>query len=346
MTTTTPRMVDTVRAPWAKFRARHRLFAFALRRLCVGMLTLLVASFVIFLATMALPGDVARAVLGQNATPDLVENLNRELGLDRPLLTQYGEWLSGVVRGDLGDSAVALAQGNPESSVNSLIATPLFNSMILAGITMLILLPLAVLIGTFVAANAGRAGDYAVSYPLLVVGGLPEFVFGTILIAAFFSWLGLLPPVSLVLPGESPLANPVALVLPVLTLLGVLLAFCARQVRAGVMAGLQSEYVTAARLSGISEGRVLWSYALRNGLPGSIQTFAQSFQYLFGGIIVVELLYAYQGIGATLVNAVTARDVTAVQGITLIIASAFILINIVADLLVVFLVPKLRTSLR
>lgn len=346
MTVTTPRMVEAVRAPWTGFRARHPLVAFAFRRLCVGVLTLLVASIVIFLATMALPGDVARAVLGQNATPELVENLNQELGLDQPLLTRYVAWLSGVVRGDLGESAVALAQGNPDSSINSLIATPLFNSLILAGITMLLLLPLGILVGTFVAAHAGRTGDYAVSYPLLVVGGLPEFVFGTILISIFFSWLGFLPPVSLVFPGESPFANPVALVLPVLTLLGILLAFCARQVRAGVAAGLQSEYVTTARLSGISEKRVLWSYALRNGLPGSIQTFAQSFQYLFGGIIVVELLYAYQGIGATLVDAVTARDVTAVQGITLIIASAFILINIVADLLVVFLVPKLRTSLR
>jgi peptide/nickel transport system permease protein len=193
--------------------------------------------------------------------------------------------------------------------------------------------------------QAGRAGDYVVSYASLVLGALPEFVLGTFLILIFFSQLNWLPPVARVPPGTSPLDDVRSLVLPIMTLVLVALAFCARQVRAGVVEALRQDYVKMARLNGLPERRVLWRYALRNALAPSIQTFAQAVQYLFGGIIVVEALFAYPGIGSLLVQSVSLRDVTEVQAIAVVLATVYILINIVADLLVVLLIPKLRTGL-
>jgi peptide/nickel transport system permease protein len=319
---------------------------FLARRVGAGILTLLVASLLVFLATNALPGNVAEVLAGRNATPAVISRLDGELKLNEPVLSRYGTWLAGLVQGDFGKSAVAVVESNQDDSVASQIGTPLRNSLVLAGITIVLLVPLALLIGTLSAVHAGRPWDYAASYFTLVLGALPEFVLGTLLIVVFFSLLNWLPPVSLIPPGSSPLTHVNELVLPILTLLGVSVAFCARQVRAGVLTVLGEEYVTMARLSGVRESRVVMRYALRNAVAPSIQTFAQAFQYLFGGIIVVETLFAYPGVGQALVQAVSVRDVTVVQAIAVILAATYIAINIAADLLVVFVVPRLRTSLR
>jgi peptide/nickel transport system permease protein len=307
--------------------------------------TLLIATVLIFLATNALPGNVSEVVLGKHASPELVAALDEQLGLDRPLTARYFSWLGGLLQGDLGQSAVQLANGAPKAPVSDVIGAPLVNSAVLAIGTIVFLIPLSLLAGTVAAVRAGRASDYAVSYTALVLGSLPEFVLGTFLILIFFSQLHWLQPVAGVPPGGSPLDDVKALILPIMTLLGVALAFCARQVRAGVIEALRQDYVKMARLSGLPERRVLLRYGLRNALASSIQTFAQAIQYLFGGIIVVEALFGYPGIGSLLVQAVTLRDVTEVQAITVVLAAVYILINILADLLVVLLVPKLRTGL-
>jgi peptide/nickel transport system permease protein len=183
------------------------------------------------------------------------------------------------------------------------------------------------------------------SYTSIVISSLPEFVLGIFLILIFFSQLDLLPPVALVPEGSSPLDHPDVLVLPVLTLLGVGVGYTARQVRAGMVEVLRQDQIVMARLGGIRERRVLLRYALRNALAPSVQTFAQAIQYLLGGIIVVEALFAYPGIGSELVSAVNTRDLVTVQAIALILATIFVIINIVADLVVILLVPKLRTGL-
>jgi len=327
-------------------RRRHPLLAFVVRRVLTGIATLLVASLLIFLFTNVLPGDVADAVLGKNATPDRVERLRAALHLDRPLLERYGDWLSGLPAGDLGQSAAQLAQGAKSAPVSKVIGPALGNSFVIAMATLVLLIPLSLILGTLAALRAYRPVDYGISYGSLILNALPEFVLGTFLILIFFNQLGWLPPVALVPPGASPLEHPNALVLPVLTLLGVSLAFSTRQIRAGVIESLREDSVTMARLSGLPERTVLWRYALRNALAPSIQTFAQSFQYLFGGIVVVEALFDYPGIGRLLVNGVAVRDVTLVQGLTFVIAALYIAVNIVADLVVVLLVPRLRTGLR
>lgn len=325
-------------------RGRHPLLQYIVRRIVAGVGTLLVASALIFFATNALPGNVAQAVLGKHATPQRVALLERQLHLSSSLPSRYGSWLVGTLHGDLGQSALALAQGASTTSVTRLIGTPLYNSFVLALLTTVLLIPLSLLLGTWAAVRSGRSSDYVISYTSLAIGALPEFVLGTFLIVIFFSALHVLPPVAPVPPGSSPFADPKALALPVLTLLGISLAFCSRQVQAGVTESLRQDYVTAARLGGIRERRVLWRYALRNAIAPSVQTFAQATQYLFGGIIIVESLFAYPGIGQLLVQTVLLRDVTLVQGITFVLAVIYITINIAADILVVLLVPKLRTG--
>ena len=229
--------------------------------------------------------------------------------------------------------------------MSALIQQPLVNSLFLAVIASFILIPLSLGLGAWAAVRSGRAPDHVISYSSLLVGSLPEFVLGTFLIVVFFTWLDVLPPVALVPPGSQPWDHPNALVLPVLTLVGTALAFASRQVRAGMIEVMRQDYVVAARLNGLPSRRVILRYGMRNALAPSIQTFAQTIQYLFGGVIVVEALYAYPGAGQLLVNAVQTRDAPLVLGIAIVIAAFYIVTNIVADLLVILFVPKLRTSL-
>jgi peptide/nickel transport system permease protein len=311
------------------------------RRLAGAIAALLAASVLIFAGASLLPGNAASAVLGRSATPQSIAILSRQMGLDRPAPTRYLDWLGGFVHGDLGVSAVSLAQGE-RATVGSLIADPVKNSAILAGVAALFMIPLSLGLGTFAAVRAGKPTDHLISLGSLVSISAPEFVTGALLVAVFFVGLGWLPPVDIVPPGGNPLSRPTALILPVLTLLFASLAAGIRMVRAGMYEALQTEYVQAARLNGLPERRVLFRYALRNALAPSIQVLAQNLQYLVGGVIVVETVFAYPGLGSALVNAVQNRDTTMVQSVAMLIAVVYVLINLVADLVVLLLVPKLR----
>jgi peptide/nickel transport system permease protein len=322
----------------------HPAGALVVRRLLTGILTLFVVSILIFLATNILPGNAAEIVLGRNATPARVHALEVKLGINRSVFNRYTTWLGDIGQGNFGNSAVAMAESKPKPSIGPTLSAPLYNSFVLAAITTCVLIPLTLLLGAIAGIHGGRKLDHAISFPALVFGGLPEFVTGTLLIYILFDKLNLLPPVALVAPGQSPFADVKALIMPALTLLVVALGAGVRQVRAGMIDILQQDFVHVARLNGVRERRVLWRYALRNALAPSVQIIAQNLQYLVGGIIIVESVFAYPGIGTYLVNAVTTRDVTEVQAAAMILATLYILINIVADLIVVFLVPKLRTA--
>jgi peptide/nickel transport system permease protein len=337
--------VDHTAVGLRQARARHPLAAFVGKRILAGIATLIVASILIFLATQVLPGNVATIVLGKNANPQAVERVSERLNLDESLPQRYLDWAGGIIHGDLGDSAVAVAQGAESAPIGNLIETPLRNSLILAGITTLLLIPLALLLGVSAALRAGKATDHAITGSTLVFGALPEFVVGALLIAIFFSQLGLLPGVDLIGPGETPFTHPDALILPVVTLLAVTLASAVRQIRNGVIEVLGHEYVAFARLNALPRRRLLWRYVVRNSLAPSVQILAQNIQYLVGGIIIVEGVFAYPGIGQFFVNAVQTRDVPEVEAVAVILAAVYILINILADTIVVLLVPKLRTSL-
>lgn len=326
-------------------RKSHGALWFVARRVLAGIATLLVVSLLTFAALQLLPGNVATVVLGRAATPQATKEIEERLNLDQPFFQRYGTWLGGAVQGDFGDSTLALAQNAGEPSIGSRIGEPLVNTLILAGIVVVLLIPLSILFGVIGAKAADRLPDQVISISTLIFTAMPEFVIGSVLVLFFFTALGLLPPNALVPPGGSPFDHPDALILPVVTLLLTSLAWTTRLVRAGMVEVLRSDYIRYERLNGLRERRVIWRDGVRNGLAPSVQVFALSIQYLIGGVIITEAVFTYPGVGSLLVSSVLARDVTEVQAIAVIVAAAYIAINIVADLLVVFLVPKLRTEL-
>jgi peptide/nickel transport system permease protein len=305
---------------------------------------LLLASILVFGAVQVLPGDVAQVVLGRTATPDRLAAVRADLNLNDPVPVRYVHWLGGVATGDLGNSSAALAQGQT-LPVWDAIRTPLRNSLVLAVLTLLIFVPLCILLGTVAALRAGKRSDHAISITSLALSSLPEFLVGTLLIVVFFTQLDLLPPVSTIGPGQTPFSNPKELVLPVLTLLAVSVAFGTRLLRASIIDVLREDYVAMARLNGLRERRVIWRYALRNALAPSVQILAQMIQYLIGGIIITESVFNYPGIGSALVQAVLVRDPQVVSVVAMILAAIYIVVNVLADLAVVLLVPRLRTKL-
>ncbi len=323
---------------------RHAVLGFLGSRLVAAVITLFVASILVFFATEALPGNAASMVLGRNATPAAVHELSLRLGLNQPLVSQYLHWLSGVLHGSLGNSASQLAQGATSAPISTMIGAPLLNSAVLAGLTVLFMIPISVILGVVAGLRARRPADHVISVAAIAFGGMPEYVSGSLLLLIFFSGLHILPPVSLVQPGTSPLANPRALVLPVSTLLVITCGWAIRQIRSGVVETTGQRFVTMARLNGYAERRVVWRYVVRNSLAVGVQVIALNIQYLFGGIIIVEWLFSYPGLGSFLIEAVNARDFREVQAVAMIIAAFYILVNILADLVVVFLVPKLRTN--
>jgi peptide/nickel transport system permease protein len=323
----------------------HPFVRFFARRLLGAIVTLFVVSVLIFFVLQVIPADVASAVLGRSASPEALAALRAELGLDRPAAVRYLEWAGGLLQGDLGDSATALALGSANPDVWDAIQTPLLNSAALAGVTVILLIPLGLGLGAWAAVRARKPADRIISYASLVFGSLPDFLTAMVLIAVFFSWLRILPPLASINPGETPFTHPEALILPVATLLAVSLSLTVRMVRAGVIDALKQDYVAMARLNGISRPRVISRYALRNSLAPAVQAIALTVAFLAGGIIIVESVFNYPGIGRSLVLAVGARDVTMVASITMLLAAFYIVVNIIADFLVILLVPKLRTSL-
>lgn len=318
---------------------RHPLAAYVVRRVAVGVALVFVVATLVFAATQVLPGDAASVILGRTATPETLASTRAELGLDRPVLTQYVDWLGNLLSGDLGTSY------GSHVPVADVIGDRIVNSLALAAVTVLVMFPLAIALGVVAGTRRGRPLDHVVSIGTLAFIALPEFLVGTILATVVAVELGWLPPVSLVPPGESPFAHPDVLVLPAATLCIVGIAYVVRMVRAGVSEAMQSEYVDWARLNGIAERRVVTRHALRNALAPTVQVLALTLQWLIGGIIVVEAVFAYPGIGQLLVQAVVTRDLPLVQALAVLIAVVYIAINVLADVIVVVLIPKLRTSM-
>lgn len=327
-------IMQGVRRSW-----RHPLLVFVIRRVVIGVALVLVASLLVFAATNLLPGDAASAILGRQATPEALEDLRLELGLDRPFFEQYFDWLGGLLSGDLGRS---VTNSQP---VSDLIGYRLVNTLTLGLVTVVFLVPLAIAIGTFIGVRVGRRVDQAFSGITLALIALPEFVIASLLVLMFSVGLDWLPPISLIRPGSNPLADPTLLVLPVLTLLIVGTAWMVRYIRAGTAVANGADYAAMARLNGLPERRVIAKHVLPNALVPGIQAFALTLQWLLGGVLIVETMFAFPGMGEGLVQAITTRDAPLVQSMAVIIAAIYIVIMIVADLLIVLLIPKLRTSL-
>jgi peptide/nickel transport system permease protein len=315
------------------------IFRTIVRRLLLGVLTLFLVSVVIFAATQLLPGDAARAVLGRDATPARLAAFRREFHLNQSAAAQYWNWLSGLLHGNPGTS---LANGLP---VWSTVQPRLVNSLYLLLVVGLVGVPLSLGLGIWAALRRDKLFDHAASTVTLAAAALPEFVVAIALIIVFATVvLQVLPPVSLVAPGTSVWSDPEVLVLPVATLTIAVVPYIYRMARGTMIEVLESEYIEMARLKGTPRRALLLRHALPNALAPTVQAIALTFAYLAGGVVVVEYVFGYPGIGQGLVNAVSARDLPTVQLIVLLLAAFYVAVNILADVISIMVTPKLRTS--
>jgi peptide/nickel transport system permease protein len=325
---------------FARFRIRG-IPGFILRRTLLGLLTLFLVSVVVFAATQALPGDAARAILGRTATPDSLAALREQLHLNEPVLQQYTHWLSGLLHGDLGRSLAA------NEAVTQLLRNRFENSAVLVLLAALISTPLAVFLGAVTARRRDSPFDHGASVVMLALSALPEFVVGIGLVVLLGTTVfTVLPAVSLIPPDSSPWSHLNELVLPTLTLVIVVFPYAARIMRASMVEVLESDYVEMARLKGMPERKVVWRHAVPNAIAPTIQVTALNLAYLAGGIVVVEFVFGYAGIGSALVDAVHNRDVPVVQALAMLIAAVYIVLNVLADVASILVSPRLRTSLK
>lgn len=307
------------------------------RRLGLGLLTLMVVSFIVFWATQILPGNAATAILGPHATPQQLALLNHQLHLDDGLLARYWAWLTGILSGSPG---VSLATGG---SVAQIVGPRLANSAVLVFAAGAIGTIVGVALGALAAVRKGRATDQALSLTLLAATALPEFVVAVGLIVVFATVLfHLLPAVSLLAPGTYAWQQPKLMVLPVLTLVIVVVPYLFRMTRAAMIEALESDYVEMALLKGASRRAIVWRHALPNAIPPIIQVIGLNFLYLAGGIVVVEYVFNFPGVGQELVSAVSDRDVPIVQLIVIVLAAFYVVVNIATDLIALLATPRRR----
>ncbi|WP_243711085.1 ABC transporter permease [Actinomadura sp. KC216] len=320
---------DAVKDAPAPGRSRRAALAWQIgRRALTGVATLWCISIIVFVATQAMPGNVAHIILGPGASAEQVAQLNQNLGLDQPLLSQYWDWLSNVLTGDMGNSLVS---GQP---VSELLAERIFNSATLTVIAMVLILPLSLLVGLLAAVFRDRLLDRSYLGTSLIVTATPDFVIGSLVIALFGTVVfKVLPPVSLIPPGDAPWEHPRQLVMPLAVMVLVGVTYLSRLVRVSFIDVLESEYVQLAIIKGLSMRRILFRHALPNALAPSIPAASIMAAYTIAGSVVIEYLFAYPGIGSALVDAVAGHDLPMIQAIIMLMAVAFFCFNQLADVL-------------
>jgi peptide/nickel transport system permease protein len=334
---TTLRSATAAVAPRVQPKRPHAVLTLVGRRLVGGVITLWAVSVIVFWATQALPGNAANLILGNTATPAQVAALERQLHLNQPILRQYGGWLSGILTGRPGHS---LLNGG---SVWAYAEPRLVNSAVLAICAAVAGVVIGIGSGAYTAWKRGRVVDHIASIVALAATSLPEFVVAVPLILLFATGgFHLLPATSSIPPGTYAWSDPSSLVLPVATLTIVIAPYIYRMTRASVVVALESEYVEAALLRGIGTSRILLRHAFRNALPATIQVVGLCMLYLAGGVVIVETVFAYPGIGQGLVQSVSGRDVPVVQFITVVLALVYILINIFTDVIALIATPRRR----
>jgi peptide/nickel transport system permease protein len=331
--------VATAPARQAARRDAHPIAHLVRRRLAIGVVTLFVVSVVVFLATEVLPGNAAIAVLGRNANPARLRAVELEMHLNRGLFDQYWVWISGLFTGNLGNS---LANGQ---SVWSFVEPRLVDSAVLVFLAGVIGAIVGVTLGAIVALRKDSWFDHIVSVVVLAVTSLPEFVvaIGLIILLSTVVW-HVLPAVSLLAPGTYAWSQPRLLVLPVATLVIVIVPYILRMMRAAMVEALESDYVEMARLKGVPEWRIVLMHALPNAIAPTIQVIGLNFLYLAGGIVVVEYVFNFPGIGQGLVNAVDDRDVPVIQFIVVVLAAFYVVVNIVTDVIALLATPRRRIA--
>lgn len=309
---------------------------FILRRIGLALITLFLLSVLVFIGTQLLPGDVGRRVLGPFAEQEAVDALNARLGTDRPVLVQYGDWVGNAVTGDLGFS---ISYARP---VRELMGRALGNSAKLAALAFVIVVPLSLLGGIVAALKRGKLIDRIVTVGGLSATVIPEFVSGIVLILVFAVFLGWLPGTATPPEGASVFTQVRYLILPAICLVLVLFGYIARITRAGVIEALEADYTRTAILKGLPRSKVIRRDVLRNALLPTIAVVATQVGYLIGGLVVVEVLFSYQGIGRLLYDAARNADFPLLAGGVLVVGAVFQASMLLADLTYSWLNPRLR----
>jgi peptide/nickel transport system permease protein len=309
---------------------------YVLRRIGLALITLFLISVLVFIGTQMLPGDVGRRILGPFATQDAVDALNNRLGTDRPLLVQYWDWITSALTGDLGFS---ISFSRP---VTELLGSALINSLKLAGLAFVIVVPLSILGGIVAALRRGTFTDRFITVGGLSATVIPEFVSGIVLIVVFAVGLGWLPGTATAPPGSSFFTQMRYLILPAIPLVLVLFGYIARITRAGVVEALDADYTRTAILKGLPRSTVIRRDVLRNALLPTIAVVASQIGYLIGGLVVVEVLFGYQGVGKLLFDAAQNADFPLLAGSVLVVGAAFQVSMLLADLAYSWLNPRIR----
>jgi peptide/nickel transport system permease protein len=312
------------------------LTRFVVRRLALLALTLFAVSVMIFAITQLLPGDVATMIMGMSATPQDLATIRAQLGLDQPAIVQFGRWLGGVLQGDLGVST------RFQRPVVEILGPPLKNSLVLATVGILFAVPLGVALGLVCALRRNSPLDYAISSVSIFAAAMPEFVTGGLMIIVFSTWLGWLPPFA---GGSAGTAGQAVseLIMPVLALSFVILAYILRMMRASATEALQSAFVKAALRKGLDRRRVILFHVLPVALGPTLSVIALSIGWMAGGLVIVESLFGYPGIGRLLVFVIRNRDIPLLQAISLIVAAVYAFANLAADVGQRLLDPRVGT---
>ncbi len=311
---------------------------YLLRRLGLMILTLWILSLIVFFAGQVLPGDPGRAILGNLASQNAVAVLDHQLGVDKPLLVKYGNWIGGLLHGNLGTSYTYRA------AVGPFVRAALINSLKLAVLAFVIVVPLSILGGVVSALFAGRWVDRVISIAGLSLATVPEFVSGIVLIVIFGVELKWLPVSAAAGAGASDLQQFRHLILPAIPLVFVLFGYIARMARAGTIEALNSDYTRTAVLKGMPRVLVIRRHVLRNSLLPTITVIATQTGYLIGGLVVVETLFNYQGIGGLIYKAAQGKDFPMLESGVLVIGIVYVLATLAADLLLIWLNPRLRSE--
>jgi peptide/nickel transport system permease protein len=309
---------------------------YLLRRLGLTILTLILLSLIIFFAGQVLPGDPGRAILGPFAAQSAVAALDHSLGVDRPLIVQYWSWVTGILHGNLGTSYQYRA------SVSSFLFPALGRSLKLAAVAFVLVVPLSIFGGVVAALNRGRFVDRAISVTGLSLSTVPEFVSGVVLIVVFAIGLKVLPVSADAPPGSGFGTQLRYLILPAIPLILILFGYIARMARAGTIEALDSDYVRTATLKGLPRWVVIRRHVLRNSLLPTITVIATQTGYLIGGLVIVETLFNYPGLGRLIFTAATDKDFPMLEAGVLAIGIVYLVATLLADILYTVLNPRIR----
>jgi len=315
----------------------NRIVQIILKRIGSLLLTLLVMSFVIFMLVEIMPGDVAQMILGQSATPEALEALREARGLNDPALTRYFRWMAGVVTGDLGESIYMKGV-----AINSILWRRVGHSGLLALTAFIIFVPFSIILGIVAGVKENSKTDSIISFLGLATMALPEFVSGVFLISIFAVGLGWLPIVSVIPIGEDIWSNLQILILPALSVTFVMFGYISRMQRSSMIQVMHSDYIRAASLKGMPRRYVIFKHGLKNAMLPTITIIGMNMGWLFGGLVVVETLFGFPGMGQLLMTAIKTRDIPLIEACVLLITVIYSLSTMLTDILYSYLNPRIR----